>query len=279
MESTLDSNFKSLDTLIKWNKLAGLETKLRLGGITDMSTIDWYGNVSMVVFWAGCNIRCPYCHNSTLISLDSGTEVDLSILDGRLKESLSPVPSLDAVVFTGGEPILQSDAVIEAAKLVKKHGLLLMLDTNGTVYELVEKILNTGLIDRIALDVKAPLNPQSIGVLTQIPDLAERHTDSIIKTLHLAKKLGIPIEARTTVAPGVSDAVEYIREIARNIEGYAEVYYLQQFDNQGDVLSPELKEKEPPSRESLISLARAAIEEGLDNVHIKTRFEGLERIE
>ena len=260
-------------------ELAGSGVKLRLGGITDMSTIDWYGNVSMVVFWAGCNIRCPYCHNSTLIPMDSGTVVDLNLLDERLKESLSPVPSLDAVVFTGGEPILQADAVIAAAKLVKKHGLLLMLDTNGTIYDLVEKILTTGLIDRIALDVKAPLNTASIGALTQVPDLAEKHTESIIKTLQLAKELNIPVEARTTVAPGVSDKEEYIREIARNIVGYTEVYYLQQFDNQGDVLSPELKEMDPPSRESLISLARAAIEEGVENVHIKTRFEGLERIE
>ncbi|MBT7913823.1 4Fe-4S cluster-binding domain-containing protein, partial [Candidatus Bathyarchaeota archaeon] len=60
--------------------MAGDDVKLRLGGITDMSTIDWYGNVSMVVFWAGCNIKCPYCHNSTLIPLDSGTVVGLDLL-------------------------------------------------------------------------------------------------------------------------------------------------------------------------------------------------------
>jgi pyruvate formate lyase activating enzyme len=254
------------------------DVKLRLGGITDMSTIDWYGNVSMVVFWAGCNIMCPYCHNSTLIPLDSGTEVDLSLLDERLKQSMNPVPSLDAVVFTGGEPILQTEAVIQAAKLVKKHGLQLMLDTNGTIFDHIENILNTGLIDRVALDVKAPLNPQSTGAVTQVPEMSVEHTTSIVKTLVLCKKLGIPVEARTTVAPGVSDSEKHIRQIARNILGYTDVYYLQQFDNQGDVLSPELKDKGPPSRESLISLARAAIEEGVKNVHIKTRFEGLEKV-
>lgn len=258
--------------------MSGQGVKLRLGGITDMSTIDWYGNVSMVVFWAGCNIRCPYCHNSTLIPLDAGTEVDLSLLEERIQESLTPVPSLDAVVFTGGEPILQMESVIEAAKLVKKYGLLLMLDTNGTVFERVEKILKTGLIDRVALDVKAPLNPESIGALTHVPEMAEVHTCSIINTLKLCKTMGIPVEARTTVAPGVSDSDAYILQIARDIKGYSDVYYLQQFDNQGDVLSPELKEMDPPSRESLISLARAAIEEGVKNVHIKTRFEGLEEI-
>lgn len=252
--------------------------KLRLGGITDMSTIDWYGNVSMVVFWAGCNLKCPYCHNSALIPMDSGTEVGLSLLDERLHQSMNPVPSLDAVVFSGGEPILQADAIIEAAKLVNKYGLLLMLDTNGTVFELVERILESGLIDRVALDVKAPLNPDSIGELTQVPEQAKNHTESIIKTLKLCNSLGIPVEARTTVAPGVSDAEEYIRQIGRDIKGYSEVYYLQQFDNQGDVLSPGLKEMDPPSRESLISLAKAVVEEGVKNVHIKTRFDGLERV-
>jgi pyruvate formate lyase activating enzyme len=259
--------------------LADDSVKLRLGGITDMSTIDWYGNVSMVVFWAGCNIKCPYCHNSTLIPMDSGTEVELDLLDERLNESMNPVPSLDAVVFTGGEPILQTDAVIEAAKLVKKHGLSLMLDTNGSVFELVKQILDTGLVDRVALDVKTPLNPDSLGTLTQVPEKAKDHIDSIIRTLELCKSLGIPVEARTTVAPGVSDDIEYIRQIARDIKGYTDVYYLQQFDNQGDVLSPILKEKDPPSRESLISLAKAVVEEGVENVHIKTRFEGLERVE
>ena len=251
---------------------------MRLGGITDMSTIDWYGNVSMVIFWAGCNIRCLYCHNSTLTPLNSGTEVGLDLLDERLHQSMNPVPSLDAVVFTGGEPVLQTDEVIEAAKLVKSYDLKLMLDTNGTLYGDIERILRTRLIDRIALDIKTPLNAIDFAELSQVPEMANIHTESIIKTLKLCKKMGIPIEARTTVAPGVSDDEEFIRQIARDIKGLYEVYYLQQFDNQGDVLSPELKIKDPPKKEALIRLARAAIEEGLNNVHIKTRFDGLERM-
>jgi pyruvate formate lyase activating enzyme len=210
--------------------------------------------------------------------VDSGTEVELRLLNERLRQNMNPVPSLDAVVFTGGEPILQTDAVIEAAKIVKKNDLLLMLDTNGTLYNEVERIMNTGLVDRVALDIKAPLNPDSMGAVTQIPKMAKIHTEAILKTLKLCKKLGTKLEARTTVAPGISDDEEYIRQIAQDIKGYTDVYYLQQYDNQGDVLSPELKKKDSPSRESLISLAMAAIEEGVENVHIKTRFEGLERI-
>jgi pyruvate formate lyase activating enzyme len=250
----------------------------RLGGITDMSTVDWYGNVSMVVFFAGCNIRCPYCQNAGLLPLDSGEEVDLDYIEERLIIGMKPVPQLDAVVFTGGEPLLQPDAVIEAAELVKRHGLKLMLDTNGTVYEAAERVLRTGLIDRIALDVKAPLNPENYGVVSGVPPLGGVFSVSVKKILRLCKELGVEVEARTTVAPTVSDEPSFVRRIAEDIKGFAEVYYLQQFDNQGEILSSELKKMESPTRERLVELAAQAIDAGLEQVYIKTRFGGLERI-
>jgi pyruvate formate lyase activating enzyme len=259
--------------------LAELGARIRIGGVTDMSTIDWYGNVSLVVFWAGCNIRCPYCHNSTLIPLDSGTEVNLHYLDERLRQGMTPVPSLDAVVFTGGEPLLQPDAVIEAAKLVKQNNLKLMLDTNGTIVDAVEKTLRTGLFDRVALDVKSPLNLEAFGKLSGVPEMAEKYVESIKYTIKLCNELDIPIEARTTVAPGVSDGEDYIRKIAKSIKGKTDVYYLQQYDNLGDVLDPELKKENPPTKEHMIQLAKAALDEGVSPVYIKTRFDGLEKIE
>jgi pyruvate formate lyase activating enzyme len=250
----------------------------RLGGITDMSTVDWYGNVSMVVFFAGCNIRCPYCQNSGLIPLDSGEEVDLGYIEERLQIGMKPVPQLDAVVFTGGEPLLQPDAVLEAAKLVKTYGLKIMLDTNGTVFQAAERVLRSGLIDRVALDVKAPLTPEDYGAVSGVPRLGDVFSASVGKTLALCKELGVDVEARTTVAPTVSDEPGFIRRIAEDIKGLADVYYLQQFDNQGEVLSPELKEMESPAREYLVELAKQAIDTGLERVYIKTRFGGLERI-
>jgi pyruvate formate lyase activating enzyme len=251
---------------------------MRIGGITDMSTVDWYGNVSLVLFWAWCNIRCPYCHNPTLIPMESGAEVSLRYLEERLKQGMSPVPSLDAVVFTGGEPILQPYALIEAAKLVKEFDLKLMLDTNGTIYSAVEEVLRTGLIDRVALDVKSPLNQNEFGKLSGVKEMAEEYVDSIKKTLILCKEIDVKIEARTTVASGVSDSEDFIRDLSRDIKGYPDVYYLQQFDNQGDVLDPGLKNVDPPSKRYLIKLAKFAVDEGLENVYIKTRFDGLERI-
>lgn len=130
---------------------------MRIGGITDISTVDWYGNVSLVIFFAGCNFHCPYCQNSGLIPLDSGEDASLELLQKRIEDGLNLI---DAVVFTGGEPLLQPEGLKETAKLVKDYGLKLMLDTNGSIPSVVKQLLDLNLIDRVALDVKAPLTAE-----------------------------------------------------------------------------------------------------------------------
>jgi len=252
---------------------------MRIGGVTDMSTVDWYGNVCLVVFFAGCNMRCPYCQNSGLLPMDSGQIVPMSYLEDRIRTGLRPVPQLDAVVFTGGEPLLQPDAVIEAAKLVKQHGLRLMLDTNGTIYESAKRVLETGLVDRVALDVKAPINAEEYGRTTGVPGAGRASAESVDAVLDLSRELGLEMEARTTVAPTVSDDPGFIRRIAEDIRGRVDDYYLQQFDNQGDVLSPALKKMERPTKDHMFTLAREALAAGLERVYVKTRFEGLVRVQ
>ena len=250
---------------------------MRIGGVVDKSTVDWYGNVSLIVFFAGCNFRCPYCHNSGLIPMDSGEEVDLEYLRQRILINMTPVPELDSVVLTGGEPTLQAEAVLEVAGLVRELGLKLMLDTNGSVPEAIESILEAGLIDRVALDIKAPLNPtdyrQGAGI-----SYSDEVVANVGRTLDLCMEYGVEVEARTTVAPTVTDSERFIREIAGGIRGRCAVYYLQQYDNTGEVLSPRLKELAPPTKERLMELAEVALGEGLGNVYIKTREDGLERI-
>lgn len=103
---------------------------MRIGGIVDMSTVDWYGNVSLVIFFSGRNFRCPYCQNSGLIPLESGEEVDIELIGERIRIGRQ---LLDAVVFTGDEPLLQPKALMEAGELVKGFGLKLMIDTNGSI--------------------------------------------------------------------------------------------------------------------------------------------------
>ncbi len=248
---------------------------MRLGGITDISTVDWYGNVSSVVFFAGCNFRCHYCQNSSLIPVDSGQEVGPDILRQRIETNLG---LLDSVVFTGGEPLLQRDAVMEAAEIVKSYRLKLMLDTNGSIPNVVESLLDARLVHRVALDVKAPLTPEDYGRVINLPLLGAEMIEAIEKTINLCNSHGVEIEARTTVVPTLSDEPEFIQRIASRIKGRCKVYYLQQFDNTGDILNPRFKELKPPKREQMVELAEVALGEGLEGVYIKTRKLGLERI-
>jgi pyruvate formate lyase activating enzyme len=250
---------------------------MRVGGIVDMSTVDWYGNVSLVLFMAGCNIRCPYCQNSELLPIDSGEEVDFSYLEDRIKSGMNPVPQLDSLVITGGEPLLQPESIVNASRIAKKYGLKVMLDTNGTLPDNLTRVLDTGLIDRVALDIKAPINGEDYGVVTGRPGHGAVLAENLKKTLNILEKYHVEIEFRTTVAPELSDNPDFIKRIAKDIKR-CDAYYLQQFSNQGEVLNPDLKKKDPPSKEHMIMLAEEAIKAGVKNVYIKTTFEGLERI-
>lgn len=250
--------------------------KMRLGGILDLSTVDWYGNASLIVFFAGCNFRCPYCQNSPLIPTDSGVEVGVEVLRERIEKNLM---LLDAVVFTGGEPTLQPEGVEEAARAVRDYGLKLMLDTNGSMPGIIERLLKEELIDRVALDVKAPLRAEPYGRVIGLPEAGASMARRVEESLKLCNQYGVEVEVRTTVAPGISDDEDFIREIARSIRGRCTVYYLQQFDNTGNVLDESLKALEPPTRERLMELGRIALEEGVGEVYIKTRRHGLERVQ
>ena len=251
--------------------------ELRIGGIVDMSTVDWYGNVSLVVFFAGCNFRCPYCQNSGLIPLDAGEVVDLEFIKYRINLNMSPVPQLDSIVFTGGEPTLQPEGLIKVASLVREMGYRVMLDTNGSRPEVIEDLLKERLIDRVALDVKAPLNSIDYSIASGL-----RNSDNIIKyvnhTIDLCNDYDVEIEARTTVVPGVSDSDDFIKKLARNIKGRVSCHYLQQYDNTGEILDTQLKLKSSPTRERMLELGKIVLVEGVVNVYIKTRSEGLERI-
>jgi len=249
---------------------------LRIGGIVDVSTVDWYGKVSMVVFFSGCNFRCPYCQNSRLISGEYGNELSLEALRGRVEEGLM---LLDAVVFSGGEPLLQSDGLFEAAEMVKGLGLDVMIETNGSLPYVIEGLMERGLLDRVALDVKAPLEGEIYGRTIGLRDMGEAAVRGVRTTLELCRRFHVDVEARTTVVPTISDDPGFIRRIASEIKDRCATYQLQQFDNLGDILSPELKRLTPPGRSTLLRLAEEALREGLERVYIKTREYGLERVD
>lgn len=165
-----------------------------LGGLEKFSLIDYPGKAAAVVFAAGCNFRCPWCHNPQLVLGGPGMggpaerEV-LAFLERRRGQ-------LQGVVVSGGEPTLQQDLPCFLAE-VKAMGYPIKLDTNGSRPTMLERLLDAGLLDFIAMDIKAPLEKYShlTGVAVQRGD--------IMASMELIERCGLPYQFRTTVPGGM----------------------------------------------------------------------------
>ena len=119
-----------------------------IGG-TVISSVEFHGNMSLVIFMSKCPLACRYCHNVEL--LEDRTEWSFE----KIKEEIdSSADFLDAVVISGGEPLVQVDEVIEILKYVRQIGLKTKLDTSGIYPENLKKILDLDLLDFVSLDVK-----------------------------------------------------------------------------------------------------------------------------
>ena len=224
---------------------------IEIGGLL-VSSLEFPGKMSLVIFTAGCMLRCPYCHNPGII--DGGKSQKITDIYSELDDSLD---FIDSVVLTGGEPLIQKDEIIKILKYCKKLQLDVKLDTNGYYPEKLEELLD--LVDYVALDIKAPFNKyeEVIG-----SDIGEK----VRKSMELCSKFpNIYLECRTTYVPGLL-VPEDVVDIAKNIQ--CDVYTIQQFRNR-TVLDEKLKEIPSPSRKELFEIAET-IKPFLKKIKIKT---------
>lgn len=247
--------------------------KVRLGGWVELSAVDWPGNLTFMLFFAGCNLTCPFCQNGRLISLDSGSPYDLEEVEAKILGSLKLI---DALGFGGGEPTLQPEALKLLSQWARGWCLRVLLETNGTRPKVIKEMLESGLLSYVALDVKAPLTGAKYGTATGKPAYAQAAVRAVRETLGLCAASQVPYEVRTTVVPGLTDAPEDVAAIAEDLAGFDPVYVLQQFTPSEGVLSADLRTAAPTSREALFKLARVAGERGISRAFIRTREHGLE---
>jgi len=187
-------------------------------GLEKNSLIDYPGKVSAVVFLAGCNFRCPFCHNRDLVIEYEKTP---SIPEEELFDFLIERKKwLDGVCVTGGEPTIYKD-LPEFLKNLKGLGYPVKLDTNGSSPKMVKELMEKGLVDYIAMDIKAPLGKyeKSAGVKTD--------TKKIRESVSLIIASGIGHEFRSTILPSLHSK-EDVQEMARLVKGASKLY-LQQF--------------------------------------------------
>jgi pyruvate formate lyase activating enzyme len=127
---------------------------MKIGGMQPCSFSDYPGKVAAVLFTQGCNFRCPFCHNGSLLSKKGNESYSEEEVFTFLKMRKG---KLDGVVITGGEPTQHRD-LPEFIRRIKQLGFLVKLDTNGSNPSMVEELLEENLIDYLAMDIKAPLN-------------------------------------------------------------------------------------------------------------------------
>ena len=124
---------------------------MNIHGLQKLTLLDYPGKVACTVFLAGCNLRCPFCHNSELIDAGAAEPV---MDDGELLDFLKKRQGmLDGVAFTGGEPLLRPE-LPALLRCVRELGYPVKLDTNGTLPEALDRVLADGLVDYVAMDIK-----------------------------------------------------------------------------------------------------------------------------
>lgn len=216
---------------------------IKISGIQKTSLIDYPDNIATVLFTQGCNMNCPYCHNPELIS--ETNKNDYLVLDNLWEFLDKRAGLIDGVVITGGEPLIQ-ESIYELLVKIKEYGLLIKLDTNGTNYNLLKKIVDDNLADYIAMDVKGPI--KEYGKFCGIK-LNKAIIKNIEKSIELLKKSSnIFTEMRTTVVPGMHNE-NIMKKIAKSVSG-VDKFYIQNF-RPNKVNDPDFEEKRRFSEKEL----------------------------
>jgi len=221
------------------------------GGIQKLTLLDYPEKTACTIFTAGCNFRCLFCHNASLLFSGEAEAVVPGSAEAVVPGSAEAFVSyssevsppaiteseilafletrrglLDGVCISGGEPLLYNEPG-SFIKKVKALGFLIKLDTNGSLPNRLEKLIDSGTIDYVAMDIKN--TPEKYGLTIGLPDF---DISSVRKSVELLLSGKIPYEFRTTVVRELHTADDLV-SIARWISG-AKKYYLQGFiDSEG----------------------------------------------
>jgi pyruvate formate lyase activating enzyme len=193
-------------------------SKIVVGGVEKFSAVDFPGKLSAVVFMQGCPWKCPFCHNASIREILSENEFSWQLFLEFLK---SRVGKLDAVTFSGGEPLVQ-EGLFEAINDVKEMGFQIGLHTGGYRPEHLAKILP--LVDWVGLDIKAPFISDHYKKIIGVD-----HLERVKQSLDLLIKSEIDFECRTTCDPRFL-TVDDLSKISKELKSIGvKKYYLQKY--------------------------------------------------
>ncbi len=215
-----------------------------VAGLQKLTLLDFPGKLACTVFLSGCNFRCPFCYNAPLVygereaCLNMEEDAFFAFLEGRRG-------ILEGVCITGGEPLLQD--VAPFVRRIRELGFSVKLDTNGSFPVRLRALLEEGLLDYVAMDVKNSLSryPRTVG-------LSEFETKGVEESIALLKEGRVPYEFRTTVCRELHPR-EAFEELGALLAG-AKNYFLQNYNPEGDHIGGELTPYNKEELESFLPL-------------------------
>lgn len=222
---------------------------MNFSGFQKLTLLDYPGKVACTLFTSGCNLRCPFCHNASLVThIDNSNIYKKEEILAYLKKRQG---ILDGVCISGGEPLLHAE--IEGfISEVKSLGYSVKLDTNGFFPEKLISLVNKGLVDYVAVDFKATYEKYSLATGIESVD-----TTPFKKTVEFLLSDAVDYEFRTTVVKGIHETQDIV-EIAKTISG-AKRYFLQSFVDSGDLISSGFCAFSPENMKKARDLASAFV--------------------
>ena len=224
---------------------------MEIKGFQKITLLDFPGKVACTIFTPGCNFRCPFCHNASLVMRsDEGDSFSEEEIFRYLQKRKG---ILDGVAVTGGEPMLMKDLPAFLGR-VHELGFATKVDTNGSFPDKLRQVIEDGLVDYVAMDIKNSKEkyPATIGV--PAVDMAK-----ICESVELLKQNRIPYEFRTTVVKGFHEPEDFTK-IGEWISGTPH-YYLQAFKDSGDVLGEGCDSFSPDEMEAFAAIVRPYVGE------------------
>lgn len=218
---------------------------MNIQGFNKLTLLDYPGHMAATIFLGGCNLRCPFCHNASLVSGSASPAIPFTdVLTTLLKRR----HILEGVCITGGEPTLYP-GLMELIRQIKALGFKVKLDTNGTNPDLLMSCVQEQLIDYVAMDIKN--SREKYALTSGIPNI---NLDKIEQSILFLLSGKIDYEFRTTIVKELHTQ-EDMHSIGKWIEG-ARAYFLQSFQDSGDILAPGLSAHKKETLEEFNTLLR-----------------------
>lgn len=204
---------------------------MNIQGLQKLTLLDYPEKVACTIFTAGCNFRCPFCHNASLVThIDPEKNIPVEEIMDFLKRRWRV---LDGVCITGGEPLLQPE-LEDFIRRIKEIGYYVKLDTNGSNSRLLRYLAEQKLLDYVAMDIKNAPNKYGITI-----GIEEYNMDEILRSVDFLLSGTVPYEFRTTVVREFHKREDF-GAIGRWIKG-AQRYYIQGFQDSGDLIRQGLR--------------------------------------